>query len=168
MRVAFSGSHRTGKTTLVEAIAERLPDHEVFVEPYYMLEDDGFELSDPPSREDFERQLRLSIDLIVASPPNALFDRSPVDFVAYLGVDFDRDDWSDLHGALEMLDAIVRVSIESPDRIVLPAHEDKRFRHDVDEAITAVFDDFGITTIDVRGDLDARVQQVLRAISAGA
>ena len=165
MRVAFSGSHRTGKTTLVEAIAELLPDHEVFVEPYHLLDEDGYELSDPPSREDFERQLRLSIDLIVASPPNALFDRSPVDFVAYLGADFDPDDWPDLHGALETLDAIVRVSIESPDRIVIPAHEDSRFRREVDEAITAAFDDLGITTIDVRGDLDARVQQVLRAIT---
>jgi hypothetical protein len=167
MRLAFSGSHRTGKTTLVEAIAQLLPDHEMFVEPYHLLEDDGYELSDPPTREDFERQLRLSIELIVASPPNALFDRSPVDFVAYLGSDFDPDDWPELQGALEMLDAIVRVSIETPDRIVIPAGEDRQFRRDIDDGIATAFDDLGITTIDVTGDVNARVGQVMRAITAG-
>ena len=58
MRVAFSGTHRTGKTTLVEAVSNLMPTYEVVDEPYRVLEESGYELSDPPSVEDYEQQLR--------------------------------------------------------------------------------------------------------------
>ena len=61
VRIAFSGSHRVGKSTLIERVAEALPSYAVVAEPYYLLEEEGYECSDPPSAEDFEAQLDRSI-----------------------------------------------------------------------------------------------------------
>jgi predicted ATPase len=171
VRVAFSGTHRVGKTTLLEAVAERMANHEVIEEPYHQLEAEGHEFSDPPAAADFEHQLRRSVDLIAAAPRDALIDRCPLDFVAYLRAlddDFDVAPWSDaIAEAMAALDLVVVIPIETPDRIGVPAGEDRRLRRNVDDQIRAlVLDDalgLGLSTIDVYGDLDQRVRQVLRA-----
>jgi hypothetical protein len=169
MRIAFAGAHRTGKTTLVQALAEVLPGYEAVDEPYLALEEEGHELSDPPTAEDFELQLQRSLEIIAAAPANALIDRSPFDFVAYLGVvEGDEVDADDLRDAMRALDLIVLVPIEAPDRIVVPASEDLRLRRAVDELLsTLVADDhygFGVEVLEVHGTLDARMRQVLARI----
>ena len=83
MRIAISGTHFSGKSTLVEALSQRLPKYEVFEEPYFLLEEEGHDFSDPPSVEDFETQMEYSVDLIISSPQDSLFDRCPIDFFAY-------------------------------------------------------------------------------------
>lgn len=175
MRLAIAGSHRTGKTSLVEALAAALPDHEVIAEPYHALEDEGHVFSDPPTVEDFERQLRRSLATVAEPRSHALFDRSPLDLVAYLDVldpDFDPDPWlDDLRAAMSSLDLVVIVAIERPDRIPVPAHEDRRLRARVDDRLTAwLLDDtfgFGTSTLEVAGPVGARVEQVLRAVREG-
>jgi uridine kinase len=47
MRVGISGTHGTGKTTLAEALCAHLPGHVAADEPYYLLEDEGYEFSFP-------------------------------------------------------------------------------------------------------------------------
>jgi predicted ATPase len=84
MRIAFSGTHRAGKSTLLEAVAAQVPGYRVVDEPYHQLEEEGYELADPPSVEDFTQQLRFSIVSIVEGSADVLFDRCPLDFVAYL------------------------------------------------------------------------------------
>ena len=49
MRVAFSGTHRTGKTTLIKAVHSRVSRYDFVEEPYRLLEEEGYEFSDPPS-----------------------------------------------------------------------------------------------------------------------
>lgn len=172
MRVAFSGAHRTGKTTLLEAVAGLRPGYAVIDEPYRLLEEEGYELADPPSVEDFEQQLRRSFTAISEAPVRALFDRCPLDLIAYLRAldsDYDARDWlPDLREAMETIDLVVVVSIEAPDRVPLPAHEDRRLRRDVDELIGAlVLDDeygLGAASLAVHGSLDERTRQVLRAL----
>lgn len=166
-RISFAGTHRTGKTTLIEALAGRLRGYEAFEEPYLLLEEDGYEFSDPPTVEDFEHQLRRSIELLDDAPANALFDRCPLDFVAYaaaLGEDLAVDDA--IRDALETLDLLVFVPIES--HIVVGAHEDQRLRTEVDERLRAlVVDDalgLGLQTLEVTGSVEARVQQVIAAL----
>jgi hypothetical protein len=174
MRVAFAGTHRTGKTTLLEAVHARLPAYQHVEEPYRWLEDEGYEFSDPPSAEDFERQLRRSIDSIAASGPRTLFDRCPLDLVAYLQAideDFAIDDWlDDIRAGMAALDLVVWLSIETPDRIALPSHEDRRLRRRVDDRLqTLLLDDpygFAIEVLEVAGTLDDRVAQVMRALAA--
>jgi deoxyadenosine/deoxycytidine kinase len=41
MRIAISGAHGTGKSTLVEMLAERLPGYAVVEELYQLLLDEG-------------------------------------------------------------------------------------------------------------------------------
>ncbi len=43
MRAGISGTHGTGKTTLAEALCARLPGHVTVDEPYYLLEEEGYE-----------------------------------------------------------------------------------------------------------------------------
>lgn len=173
MRVAFCGTHQTGKTTLVSAIADLAPTHEVIDEPYRVLEDSGYEFSDPPSFDDYEQQLRTSLELLRAAPPDALLDRCPLDIVAYLqsigdlGID---DHLDDIRDAMALLDLVVVVPIETPDRIAIAGHEDRRLRRQVDERLQhLVLDDpygFEVATLEVSGTLAQRVDQVTRAMTA--
>jgi predicted ATPase len=168
VRVAFSGTHRTGKTTLVAAIADRVPGYAVVDEPYRVLEEAGYDFADPPSVEDYEEQLRTSIELVAAAPADALFDRCPLDVVAYLqALDEDCDDWlDDIRDAMARIDLVVVVPIE--DRIPVPAHEDRRLRRRLDERLQrlALDDPFGfeVATLEVSGSLAERVEQVARAM----
>ena len=169
MRVAFSGTHRTGKTTLIEAVHVRLRGYDSVVEPYHLLEDEGYQFSDPPSAEDFQRELLRSIEAIEASGGNTLFDRCPLDFVAYLQAiddEFDLEEHLDaLRTSMKMLDLVVVVPLETPDRIELPSYEDKKLRRRVDRLIQGLlFDDpydFSVPTLEVAGTLDQRVARVI-------
>jgi hypothetical protein len=172
MRVAFSGSHRVGKTTLIEAVAESRPGYVVLDEPYLSLEEEGHELSDPPCLADFERQLARCLELTRAAPADALLDRCPLDFVAYmetLGEADAAEAFADeIRDAVERLDLIVVVPIEEPERIALAAHEDGRWRRRVDARLRPlVLDDLlglGTISIEVHGTVRQRARQVRRAI----
>jgi nicotinamide riboside kinase len=41
MRIAISGSHRTGKSTLVSELSALLPTYATVDEPYHLMEEDG-------------------------------------------------------------------------------------------------------------------------------
>ena len=172
MRVAFSGTHRTGKTTLIEAVHARLPGYDSVMEPYRLLEDEGYEFSDPPSGEDFQRQLLRSIEAIEASGRNTLFDRCPLDLVAYMQTLEDERDIGEhldaIRSCIEMLDLVVMVPIETPDRITVPSHEDKRLRRLVDRLIQGLlFDDphgLEVPTLEVAGTIEQRMAQVMRRL----
>src|SRR5690242_3511491 len=86
MRVGISGAHGTGKTTLAEALCARLPGHGVAYEPYYLLEDEGYEFGFPPSPEDYRSLLARSVLSLTSPParPAVIFDRTPLDYLAYL------------------------------------------------------------------------------------
>lgn len=87
MRIAVSGTHGVGKSTLID---EFLRTHAEFVhepEPYTVLvEDFGEEFSDEPDVEDFRRQLEFSIDRLRQHAPGekVIYERCPVDFLAYI------------------------------------------------------------------------------------
>jgi len=172
MRIAFSGTHRAGKTTLLEAVASRLPRYRAIEEPYHLLEEEGVEFSDPPAVEDFVRQLERSLHELEEAPANVLFDRCPLDFLAYLrALDEDLDLEESLlrmGEALQSLHLIVVVPIEEPDLILLLPHEDRRLRQRVDESIrTMVLEDsfdLGLRAIEVQGSIEERVRQVMRAV----
>jgi hypothetical protein len=174
VRIAFSGSHRVAKSTLMEHVAIALPAYAVVDEPYYLLEEDGYEASEPPTVEDFVAQLERSLTALEAGDANALFDRCPADILAYLlthedAATFDADAWAErTRRAMQTLDLVVFVRIENPDRIPLPAHEDRTFRLAVDEKLRDLLldDPFGFETetMPVHGDLRARAAQVMRRV----
>ena len=176
MRLAISGSHRVGKSTLAEAIVDALPGHTLIPEPYYQLEDDGYDFEDPPSLEDFERQLERSLTSLGEGTPDVVFDRCPLDLVAYLQTHrqragFDIDDWRPrIREAMATLDLVVFVPVETPDRLPVDLRE-QRLRARVDGALRElVLDDaldLGVETLEVRGAVEARLRQALAHLARG-
>lgn len=177
MRVAFCGSHRVGKTSLLGRVAERTPRHSVVEEPYVLLEEEGYEHTDPPSLEDFEAQLERSLELLEEQRPNVLFDRSPADVLAYLLVHEDRasfesDTWLErVVETMQTLDLIVFVPIEADDRIAVAEHEDRAARRKVHRKLEQLLldDSLGldVEVLQVEGDLEARTDQVIARMQSG-
>lgn len=172
MRIAISGTHFSGKSTLVQDLSEALPRHYSTVEePYHLLEEEGYEFSEEPSIEDFERQLERSIECLEESGPNVVFDRCPVDLLGYLlthpeAESFDLERWLPrIETAMEMLDLIIFLPIEKRDRISLPSSQDPELRLLVDEKIREILDDppfdFDGDVVEVTGPPSERVRRVM-------
>ena len=84
MKIAFTGSHRVGKTTLAEEIADGLPDCEFRCEPYTQLEEEGYLFSEIPTADDYIKQFNFSVEQIRDSENSVIFDRCPLDVLAYI------------------------------------------------------------------------------------
>jgi predicted ATPase len=174
MRIAFSGSHRVGKTTLVERVADALPGYATVDEPYHLLEADGYQFADQPSLDDFEAQLERSLAALDDDARDVLFDRCPADMLAYLLVHddaarFDLDDWLEpVRDAMQTLDLVVFIPIEDTDRIALAPHDDAEHRCAVhDKLCDLLLDDalgFDAEVLMVTGDLRERVDKVMARI----
>ncbi|CCB89975.1 AAA family ATPase [Simkania negevensis] len=170
MRIAVSGTHHSGKSTLVEALEKELKGYVAMDEPYFLLEQEGYIFSDPPVVADFEEQFWYCLDLIEESGPNVLLDRCPLDFLAYAMVISKKVDvvsWiEEMEEALAFLDLIVFLPIESPDRISVPSSENEKFRKKANEKMEELIldDSLGILgkikVLEVEGDLESRVRLV--------
>lgn len=171
MRIAVSGAHRTGKTTLVGELARVLPNYEAVDEPYHLLVEEGHEFAEMPAVDDFELQLERSIQCIVDSEQNRIFDRCPADLLAYLlthddSARFDLEHWLPrVQGAMERLDLIVFVPVERSDRFVVSGRRERELRRRVDEELRdIVLADrwaFGVEAVEVTGTTQERIQQIL-------
>ncbi|MGC1456486.1 MAG: AAA family ATPase [Nitrospirota bacterium] len=178
MRIAISGTHFSGKSTLVEALSEVLPHYTAIEEPYYLLAEEGYEFAELPSLEDFEHMLERSIENLVESVQNVIFDRCPADILGYLlthadAEAFDLEKWLPrVKTALRKLDLIVFLSIEKPDRIVLPLSQDAAYRLRVDEEFQELIlgdsFDFEVDVLEVTGSPQARLERVLAHIRNGS
>ncbi len=168
VRIAFSGSHRVGKSTLVEQVARALPQYTAVGEPYHLLEEDGYEFEWPPSPEDFQAQLNRSILEIETAGNDVLFDRCPADLLAYLLVDGQdiEPEIEPAREAMQLLDLVVFVPIEEPDCIALSLHEDGDWRHAVHEALAQLLLDDGVVEdiLTVQGNPTVRVAQVMTRV----
>ena len=175
MRIAFSGSHRVGKSTLVEAVAERSPRHATVDEPYALLEEEGYECPEVPALADFEAQLERSLAALEEGGRDVLFDRCPADVLAYLLTceereSFELEDWLErAREAMRSLDLVVFVPVEDGGRVPVPAHEDRAMRIAVHEKLHELLVEdalgFEAEVLVVSGDVPARVEQVLARIN---
>jgi hypothetical protein len=176
MRIAVSGAHCTGKTTLIHELHGVLPTYNSTIEPYRQLEEEGHVFAEMPGIEDFELQLERSIASILESDNDCLFDRCPLDLVAYLITHdeahaFELNDWLPMvHDAMQRLDLIVFVPIEDPDRIDVSSEEHPRLRKLVDEELRSlVLQDqwsLGVPTLEVAGAPGDRAQQVMEHLNS--
>jgi hypothetical protein len=175
MRIAISGSHRTGKSTLLTELLRLLPTYTAVDEPYRLLEEDGHDFSYPPSIEEFEAQLERSMEEIHRARDEVLFDRCPIDFLAYIAVHEDGDRFDigawlpKVCDAVGTLDLVVFVPIEERDRIAFPASDDAgATRTAVDEELKRILAedpyDFGVEVVEVQGDPANRARTVLRRL----
>jgi predicted ATPase len=174
MRIAISGTHFSGKTTLVEALSEALPEYTSIEEPYHLLLEEGYEFAELPSLEDFELQLERSIELLDENAPNVVFDRCPADILGYLLTHADAEAFDlekrlpRVQAAIRKLDLVVFLPIEEPDRIVLPLQEDAAYRQRIDEKLKEIIlensFDFEVDVLEATGSPKTRVERVLAHI----
>lgn len=164
MRIAITGAHRTGKTSLAESLSEILPDHELREEPYRELEADGYEFADMPVAEDFLRMLDYSIEQLDNAGENVIFDRSPLDQLAYLEALSDegvREHYNMVKEAMSEIDLLVYVPVETKDVIGCPENEQPELRLNVDEILRDWIREYN-NVIKVSGTLQQRTDQVIR------
>lgn len=175
MKIAIVDAHFTGKTSLITELSRALPDYEFLQEPYYQLAEEGYLFASPPILEDYQAQLNRAIENIHDSESNTLFDRCPLDLLAYLLCQPDSDSIDldavlpDIKNALEPLDKIFYLPIENPDRIDLPASEDPDFRECVDDKLKLLISEVfpaESKLIELQGPLSVRVEQILMQIKA--
>lgn len=176
MRIGVSGTHGTGKTTLVDGLCARLPAHEAAAEPYFLLEDEGYDFGFPPSADDYRALYARSLQLLRTPAARIVFDRTPVDYLAYLatqGADpGDVADPSALRSALASLDLLVLTPVTPETERLLPSAELPRLREKMNEALLElvfgdpldVFDH--VQVLELSGPLSGRLNAVLAALAA--
>ena len=167
MRIAVSGTHGVGKSTLIDAFLRRHPEFVHEPEPYtVMVEDLGEEFSAEPSVEDFRRQLDFNIERLSQHTPgeNVIYERCPVDFLAYIHA-LDRKGAEALlervSDAMQHLDLIVYLPLD--ERTGEP--EFPKLQRAVDHRLSSIFrdDEFGIVSstnaiiVEAEGSIDHRL-----------
>lgn len=156
MRLAVTGTHGAGKTTLVDDFVSACPHYEAVPEPYWLLAQQGVPFADGPTTADLEEQLEQSCALILAAAGQAdvIFDRCPLDFIAYLEVVSASEgfEWTPsgrllgrIERALAALDLLVFLPLSRPDDVVVPI-EFPKLRARTDTRLKAIIrnDDLGL------------------------
>ena len=153
MRLAVSGSHGTGKTTLVAAFLDACPGYHHEPEAFETLGDEVEMTSEGPTPEGLERLLEhtLSVVGVYAEGASVVFERSPVDYLAYAAASKNwpsgRESFLEafvprVRLAIRNLDVIAFLPLPAPGSIDERAGEDRRFRKRVDAALrSALLDD---------------------------
>lgn len=174
MRIAVSGTHCVGKSTLIDEFLRVHSDYIHEPEPYTTLvEDLGEEFSAEPCVDDFLRQLEFSITLLAkhARGEKVIYERCPLDFLAYIEA-LEPDRVHDLLGpistAVKNLDLIVYLPIETGLDYDIDA-EYPKLRKAVDRRLNAILldDEFGILStpvIQATGSTAQRVRIILEKI----
>jgi hypothetical protein len=176
MRIAVSGTHGVGKSTLIDEFLQRHPEFVHEPEPYtVLLEDLGEEFSAEPCVEDFRRQLEFNIERLRlhATDANVIYERCPVDFFAYIHA-LDPE-------AAETLKELVCEGMENLDLIVyLPLEGDgggieyPKLQRAVDRRLSSIFreDEFGIMSgakvivLEAEGSTEQRLRIIQDAMVA--
>jgi predicted ATPase len=174
MRIAVSGTHGVGKSTLIEEFLRRHSEFTHEPEPYTtMVEDLGEEFSAEPCVEDFLRQLEFNIDRLSqhAADDNVIYERCPVDFLTYIHAlepQSAEDLLESITEAMRQLDLIVYLPFDAT------SGEDEfpRLQRAMDRRLSAIFreDEFGImssttaTVVEAEGPTDHRLKTLENAI----
>lgn len=154
MRIAVSGTHYIGKSTLIEDFIKTHPEYTSVNEPYYKLQNEkSMELSLEPSLDSLLEQLDYSINQLneSANEKNVIFDRCPVDFIAYAMCTLDQDDidindsevserFPDVKAALNNLDLILFLPITKENSIEY-TEENSAYRKLADKCFKKIYRD---------------------------
>ena len=160
MRIAVSGSHSLGKSTFVKDWIAAHPSYKREEEPYRSLDAQGYDIR---FRQESNRlhngiQLFYSISRVNAyaeSNSNVIFDRSPVDYIAYSQYTAD-------HGTTDIDDEFVKMMIQAARDSL--ANLDLLVFIPISEQWPIEMEDDGIRPIDIayRDEVDAVFKQIYR------
>ena len=178
MRIVVSGTHASGKSTLIADFARRCAGFEVFPDPFELL-DEAF---DGPDVDVFLAQLSLAADRLVGVPAGArvIAERGPLDFVAYLDAlealgrggapaAVRRRGLQTAVEAMRHVDLLVVLPLSTHDHIEVPEDEDPELRTAMDAALLDLVDDpvvvAGTRVLELSGPPEERLAQLTEAAS---
>ncbi len=179
MRIVVSGTHASGKSTLISDFVLRHPHFTVLPDPFELID----EAWDAPGAAMFARQLRISADRLARDEhSDVIAERSPLDFLAYLMA---LDEWTGAGVSREVLDrsrAMTADALRAVDvLIVLPlstsnpidvgAEEFPELRLAMNDELLDLVDDTdligpGVHLVEITGDRQQRVAQLKSLLSA--
>lgn len=183
MRIAVTGTHGVGKTTLIEDFIAFHHDYQSVPEPYWLLAQQGLPFTNGATTADLEDQLGESCKLMLAhtSDRHVIFDRCALDFLAYLDVVSAGEgyEWlpsgrqlASVGKALAMLDLVVFVPLANPDEIPIQI-ELPQLRRRVDRRLKTMLreDDLGLLQdgpriLEVTGPPAQRVKMITSILGA--
>ena len=153
MRVAVSATHCCGKSTLIDEFLLAHPEYENELEPYAVLvEEYGETFGVEPAVADFYRQLEFMVERLqdYGIGDRVIFERSPVDFVAYMLAldDLGRDRSGKRHvqqsceivrDAIQQLDLILFLPLSGKDTVA--EEEDPALRTAVNDRLIGIYHD---------------------------
>jgi hypothetical protein len=187
VRIAISGTHGSGKTTLVEDFIAAHRDYVHEPEPYEWLEDVyGEPLSEEPTVDDFWRQLELSVERLRSHGRGAkmIAERSPLDFLAYMLAlsDLGRAPRNSqliaaapelVAAGMEHLDLLVVLPLNERDGLAVPDSEDAELREAMNDRLLDLIstDEHAFLSggsprvVEIRGTPDQRLRALEAAVS---
>lgn len=187
MRIAVSGTHGSGKSTLIEDFVAAHRDYVYEPEPYEWMEDVYGEAgAEEPGAEDFYRQLEISVERLRDDELGAkvIAERSPLDFLAYLlaltNLGRTGRDCAVIDSAVELVaagianvDLLVVLPLNDRDGIEMPESEDLELREAMNERLLDVVtaDPYSLFAggrpriVEVHGTRQQRMRQLEQAVA---
>lgn len=160
MRIAVSGTHCCGKSTLIDAFLTSHPEYTHEPEAYEALEDRGETFSAEPSADDFVRQLEYCVKRLdqFGQDEHVILERCPADYIAYLlALEKLRRD-PDARRLKEHSIEVARRGMQNVDIVVFlrpddwryefPDDEDPVLRNTVDNYLEAILLDHELELVD--------------------
>lgn len=149
VRIVVSGSHASGKSTLVSDFALAHPAYRVAGDPADLVDE-----ADLASAASFHRQLVVAAERLLELLPgcDVIVERGPIDLLAYLAaatelgrVELTRQTWRSLRdttaAALAHVDLLVLLPLSERDDIWVPDEEDLPLRAAMDQCLLELCDD---------------------------
>ena len=187
MRIAISGTHGSGKSTLIEDFVAAHRDYIHEPEPYEWLQDVyGEGVGEVPDVDDFYRQLELSVERLREYGPGArvILERSPLDFLAYVLALAELGrvgrDCSAIASAVERVaagmanvDLLVLLPLNEADRIEVPESEDLELREAMNDRLLDLVaaDPYSLLAsgrprvVEIAGTRQQRLRQLEQAVA---
>lgn len=179
MRIVVSGTHASGKSTLIGDFAATHRTFQVLPDPFELVDAVG----DNPEAGLFFAQLRIAADRLrrLAPGEHSIAERGPLDFVAYLDAldDLRRPGRApDLRphastiaaSAMTNVDLLVVLPLTSTARIDVPDDEDPELREAMNDALLDLVDEPDLlgdaTVLEIHGDPASRLAQLEAAVDA--
>ncbi|WP_127819818.1 AAA family ATPase [Microbacterium sp. CPCC 204701] len=179
MRIVVSGTHGSGKSTLIGDFAAARRTFEVLPDPFELIDAVGEE----PEAGLFLAQLHVAADRLRRLSPGeqVIAERGPLDFVAYLDALDDlrrpgrapglRSHASTIAAsAMANVDLLVLLPLTTTSGIDVPDDEDPELREAMNAALLDLADEADLvgdaTVVEIIGDPASRLAQLEAAIDA--
>jgi hypothetical protein len=181
VRIVVSGTHASGKSTLVSDLALALRGYAQLPDPFELVDH-----ANAVGAASFGQQLIVTAERLVDLPPgcDVVAERGPVDFLAYLAASADLGRGSvapDLMASLRAVtaeamghvDLLVVLPLEPPDAIWVPDDEDPRLREAMDAHLLDLVEDDDLVgsvgrIVEVTGPPELRLSRVVAAVAAAS